>query len=121
MVEVSPDEASEFEREIDLDAAQRGGHHHGSTAHQDRGAHLNAASGAVVRMDEVVAGYIPGVNIVNGADLYAQQGELVGREWTPQHRDQMLGPFPGQIADARPQPARQNQKPSHHRPTSYHS
>jgi branched-chain amino acid transport system ATP-binding protein len=78
MVEVSPDDAGEFEREIDLDAAQRGGHHHASTAHQDRGAHLNAASGAVVRMDEVVAGYIPGVNIVNGADLYAQQGELVG-------------------------------------------
>ncbi|MFI0433508.1 MAG: ABC transporter ATP-binding protein [Candidatus Nanopelagicales bacterium] len=31
-----------------------------------------------MRMDEIVAGYIPGVNIINGADLYAQKGELVG-------------------------------------------
>ena len=29
-------------------------------------------------MDQIVAGYIPGVNIINGADLYARKGELVG-------------------------------------------
>ena len=73
---VSPDDPAEFEREIDLDAQQRGGHH--STAHIDRTIHVTAAGGALVRMDEVIAGYVPGVNIVNSADLYAQAGELVG-------------------------------------------
>ena len=29
-------------------------------------------------MDEIVAGYLPGVNIINSADLYANRGELVG-------------------------------------------
>lgn len=77
---VSPDNAAEFERELDLDARQRGGHHypHAGTEHLDRSAHLDGAEGAVVRMDEIVAGYIPGVNIINGADLYAAEGELVG-------------------------------------------
>ncbi|MCB0914115.1 MAG: ABC transporter ATP-binding protein [Actinobacteria bacterium] len=79
---VSPNDPAEFEREIDLDAQQRGGHHYPhhapSTEHVDRSDHLDRAEGAVVRMDEIVAGYIPGVNIINGADLYAQQGELVG-------------------------------------------
>lgn len=77
---VSPDEPAEFEREIDLDAQQRGGHgrHEGSTAQLDRAEHLDKAKGSVVRMDQIVAGYVPGVNIINGADLYAQQGELVG-------------------------------------------
>ncbi|MFM2437612.1 MAG: hypothetical protein RLZ55_423 [Actinomycetota bacterium] len=77
---VSPDNPAEFEREIDLDASQRGNHrrHEGSTAHQDRAEHETKSKGAVVRMDEIVAGYIPGVNIINGADLYAQKGELVG-------------------------------------------
>ncbi len=74
---ISPDNAGEFEYELDLDAQQRHPHH-GSTAHLDRTAHIEGAEGAVVRMDEVVAGYIPGVNIVNGADLYAKEGELVG-------------------------------------------
>ena len=44
----------------------------------DRSAHVGAADGAVVRIDDVIAGYIPGVNILNSADLYAQPGELVG-------------------------------------------
>lgn len=44
----------------------------------DRSAHLAAAEGAVLRADNLVAGYFPGVNILNGADLYCQQGELVG-------------------------------------------
>lgn len=44
----------------------------------DRTAHLAAAEGAVLRADEVVAGYIPEVNILNGCDLYVQPGELVG-------------------------------------------
>jgi branched-chain amino acid transport system ATP-binding protein len=44
----------------------------------DRKAHLEAAEGAVLRADGLVAGYLPGVNILNGADLYCQQDELVG-------------------------------------------
>jgi ABC-type branched-subunit amino acid transport system ATPase component len=43
----------------------------------DRSEHLAAAEGALLRADEVVAGYVPGVNILNGADLYAHEGELV--------------------------------------------
>jgi ABC-type branched-subunit amino acid transport system ATPase component len=44
----------------------------------DRTAHLAAADGALLRVDQVVAGYVPGVNILNGTDLYAHEGELVG-------------------------------------------
>jgi branched-chain amino acid transport system ATP-binding protein len=40
--------------------------------------HLKNAEGAVLRADNLIAGYLPGVNILNGADLYCQQGELVG-------------------------------------------
>ena len=43
-----------------------------------REAHLAAADGAVLRADNLIAGYVPGVNILNGADLYCQPGELVG-------------------------------------------
>lgn len=38
----------------------------------------DAAANALVRADNLVAGYLPGVNILNGCDLYANQGELVG-------------------------------------------
>ena len=44
----------------------------------DRGAHLAGAEHALLRADEIVAGYVPGVNILNGTDLYAAEGELVG-------------------------------------------
>ncbi len=40
--------------------------------------HLRAAEGAVLRADDLTAGYLPGVNILNGADLYCHEGELVG-------------------------------------------
>jgi branched-chain amino acid transport system ATP-binding protein len=40
--------------------------------------HLAHADGAVLRADNLIAGYVPGVNILNGADLYCQEGELVG-------------------------------------------
>ncbi len=43
-----------------------------------RETHLTAAEGALVRADDLVAGYLPGVNILNNCDLYAQRGELVG-------------------------------------------
>lgn len=35
-------------------------------------------SAAVITTDELVAGYLPGVNILNGATMYANQGELIG-------------------------------------------
>ena len=44
----------------------------------DRTAHVAAAEGALLRADELVAGYFPGVNILNGTDLYCREGELVG-------------------------------------------
>ena len=43
-----------------------------------RAEHLRRAEGAVLRADDVIAGYLPGVNILNRADLYYQDGELVG-------------------------------------------
>jgi branched-chain amino acid transport system ATP-binding protein len=44
----------------------------------DRTAHLEAAEGAMVRAEDLIAGYIPGVNILNHCDFYAHEGELVG-------------------------------------------
>ncbi|MEU0316206.1 ABC transporter ATP-binding protein [Nocardioides sp. NPDC006273] len=43
-----------------------------------RETHLREAEGAVLRADGLIAGYLPGVNILNGSDLYCQRGELVG-------------------------------------------
>jgi ABC-type branched-subunit amino acid transport system ATPase component len=40
--------------------------------------HLAQAEGAVLRADDLTAGYLPGVNILNGTDLYCMPGELVG-------------------------------------------
>ncbi len=40
--------------------------------------HDRLAEGALVRADELVAGYVPGVNILRGCDFYLQDGELVG-------------------------------------------
>lgn len=52
---------------------------HGATPEAiDRNEHLAAAEGAVLRADNLIGGYFPGVNILNGADLYCQPGELVG-------------------------------------------
>jgi branched-chain amino acid transport system ATP-binding protein len=44
----------------------------------DRSEHLAKSEGALVRADNLFAGYLPGVNILNGCDLYAHEGELVG-------------------------------------------
>ena len=43
-----------------------------------RKTHLAQAEGALVRVDDVHAGYLPGVNILNGCDLHCDEGELVG-------------------------------------------
>ena len=37
-----------------------------------------AAGDAVLRADDLYGGYLPGVDILNGADLYCNKGELVG-------------------------------------------
>jgi ABC-type branched-subunit amino acid transport system ATPase component len=44
----------------------------------DRSAHVEGAEGAILRADEIVAGYIPEVNILNSCDLYCRDGEIVG-------------------------------------------
>ncbi|GII90401.1 ABC transporter ATP-binding protein [Sinosporangium siamense] len=44
----------------------------------DRSAHLTGAEDAILRCDELIAGYLPGVNILNGTDLYVKEGELIG-------------------------------------------
>src|ERR687895_106575 len=44
----------------------------------DRTAHLAAAEAALMRADQIVAGYVPGVHILNGTDLYVNEGELIG-------------------------------------------
>ncbi len=43
-----------------------------------RQVHLQGAETALVRVDDLVAGYVPGVDILNGCDLYCGEGELVG-------------------------------------------
>ncbi|WP_375003195.1 ABC transporter ATP-binding protein [Aeromicrobium sp. CTD01-1L150] len=47
-------------------------------AQTEREKHLAGADGAVLRADDLIAGYLPGVDILNNADLYCQPGELVG-------------------------------------------
>jgi ABC-type branched-subunit amino acid transport system ATPase component len=49
-----------------------------ATDADDRSAHLAGADSAVLRADHVVAGYLPGVDILRGCDLYVSDGELVG-------------------------------------------
>jgi branched-chain amino acid transport system ATP-binding protein len=44
----------------------------------DRSDHLAGAANAVLRADELFAGYIPGVNILNGSDLYVGESEMIG-------------------------------------------
>ncbi len=70
----SPDSAQEFESEIDINATQRS---HASPATPAQ-IHDAQSVGALIRADKLIAGYFPGVNILNEADLYAHEGELVG-------------------------------------------
>jgi branched-chain amino acid transport system ATP-binding protein len=44
----------------------------------DREEHLREAEGALLRADDLTAGYIPGVNILNSCDFHVKEGELVG-------------------------------------------
>jgi len=40
--------------------------------------HVRLSEGALLRADEIVAGYLPGVNILRGCNFYLNDGELVG-------------------------------------------
>ncbi|MDH4016022.1 MAG: ABC transporter ATP-binding protein [Actinomycetota bacterium] len=51
---------------------------HGATELVDRSEHEAASAGALVIADDLVAGYLPGVNILTGCDFYAHEGEMVG-------------------------------------------
>ncbi|MFM1846120.1 MAG: hypothetical protein RIS19_593 [Actinomycetota bacterium] len=46
---------------------------------------LETTGTPLVEAAGIIAGYLPGVNILNGANLYANQGELIGimRERVP--------------------------------------
>jgi ABC-type branched-subunit amino acid transport system ATPase component len=50
----------------------------GEHDHYDRSTHVAEAEDALLRVDEVVAGYVPEVNILTGCDLYCREGEIVG-------------------------------------------
>jgi len=68
------------------EAPGQGGLSHEELAHRPdtggadavRQEHLRHAENAVLRADDLVAGYLPGVNILNGSDLYCAENELVG-------------------------------------------
>lgn len=69
----------EREEQLDIHAAQHGHARTLSGAEiRDRNAHVAGARDALIVADDLIAGYIPGVNILNGSDLYAMSGELVG-------------------------------------------
>jgi branched-chain amino acid transport system ATP-binding protein len=44
----------------------------------DRSVHAKEAEGALLRVDEMVAGYVPEVDILTGCDFYCREGEIVG-------------------------------------------
>jgi len=68
---------AEFEHELHVDAEQSGSSRH-SRALTDRSHHLATSSQALLRADELTAGYIPGVNILNACDFYVDAQEMVG-------------------------------------------
>lgn len=76
-----PHYVTQHERQeaLDLDAAQRDEARTLSNSEiRDRDAHIEGAKDSVIVADDLTAGYLPGVNILNGCDLYAKRGELVG-------------------------------------------
>lgn len=66
--------SEEFIHELHVDAEQW----NRSKELTDRSHHLESAGDALLRADELVAGYLPGVNILNDCDFYVDKGELVG-------------------------------------------
>ena len=69
----NPDDINEFASELDTIAA------HERRAHVPPLTELKEApADALISATSLIAGYFPGVPILNGADLYAKKGELVG-------------------------------------------
>lgn len=66
--ENDPSELPVFEQEIDLNAEQL----------SEPGPMVPGQEEYVLHADDLIAGYFPGVNILNGCSLTAKQGELVG-------------------------------------------
>ena len=66
--ENDPRELPVFEQEIDLNAEQR----------SEAGPVIPGEDEYVIHAKDLIAGYFPGVNILNGCSLTATQGELVG-------------------------------------------
>jgi ABC-type branched-subunit amino acid transport system ATPase component len=66
--------SSEFIAELHVDAEQW------DSAREltDRSYHLGAAKNALIVANEVTAGYLPGVNILNVCDFFVNKSELVG-------------------------------------------
>ena len=58
----------------EANAASDPGPETGSTPSVD----TSSPEGALLRADNLIAGYLPGVNILNGASLHCHDGELVG-------------------------------------------
>ena len=67
--ENDPRELPVFEQEIDLNAEQRS---------EPMPATPEETGDFLIRAHDLVAGYFPGVNILNGCNLTAREGELVG-------------------------------------------
>ncbi len=66
--------SEEFIHELHVDAEQW----NKSRELTDRSHHLESAVNALLRADEVVAGYVPGVDILTSCDFYVDRSELVG-------------------------------------------
>jgi branched-chain amino acid transport system ATP-binding protein len=73
-----PDPSAPDDVTAPLERAGRGTKDASTPMTPERQVHLREAANAILRADDLIAGYLPGVNILNGADLYCQEGELVG-------------------------------------------
>jgi branched-chain amino acid transport system ATP-binding protein len=73
-----PDPSAPDDVTAPLERAGRGNKDASTPMTPERQVHLKEAANAILRADDLIAGYLPGVNILNGADLYCQEGELVG-------------------------------------------
>jgi len=71
-------EINRAEEQLAQDASSPKPAESGARTISDRSEHLAGVKDALVVADDLVAGYLPGVNILNGCDFYAQKGELVG-------------------------------------------
>jgi ABC-type branched-subunit amino acid transport system ATPase component len=69
---------SAAEASAESTAPEGTGHARAQDHARERSEHERAAANALLRTDRVIAGYVPGVSILNGCDFYVNDGELVG-------------------------------------------